>query len=442
MAKQVKLEKVGERLWVSNTAGAVVQFTSRRKNFDSGSIRTVAIGNQSAMVKAWGASNNLPHERESLIAQNAYLPNLHIVQRNILLGDEFVAFKKIREGGQTRIEEVDLPQQLLNKFDVAMIDSINEELANQYIKHLTGFVEFVWQKDGSLFGADVKKCRDVRAERQDKFGKIPQWWWSNAWQHDPKVIERVLMPIASYDPMLVDPRARRNQGKFLFPIMDKLLDDGYYPIPPVDGIRDIVELSNGIPQFHIANLRNGYNLRWHIKIPEDYFYDYEAVNKGLKTEDEAVTDAKTAEEDFIEKMNLFLAGMENAGRAVYTKKRITLEKEYPGIEIIALNYDMKDDALLKLNEMTTTTILSNQGVPPALASIQLPKQFGSGSEIRNALYLYQIIQAPFARKKIVSWLDVVRRVEGIPADIFFGFKDREITTLDKNASGQQGNPPI
>lgn len=447
MSKNIKnFEKVGERVWLSTIGGAIVQFSSRRNEYTAGMVNRLSIAGKFAEVMYHGKSNNLPQERERLIQRNAYLPNLHVVQRNLLLGDAFIAYRKIKENGVTRVEEVDFPKQLTDKFPLDYIAEINEAVTNEYVKHAQAFPQFVWRKDGSIApeGIKVHKNTEIRAERQNAdTGLIDNWYYSNSWVEKTDVLKKPVlekisnMTLSRLRSKMEDGK-RWKQGSFIFPIQDTLHNDGYYAVPPVDGVRDAVELSNAVWLFHESNLKNGYNLRWHIEIPEDYFYDYESVEKGTVTEIQAAEDATDKEQDFINKMNDFLAGADNAGKAIYTKKLIrNIEKEYPGISIKALEYDMKDDALLKLEQRAMIATLSNQGVPPILASVQLPEGFGSGSQIRGILGMYQIVNLPFMRSKIFSWLNVLKYTEGLPSDIFYGVKDRELTTLDANPTGSQ-----
>lgn len=440
MAKLARLEKITDRVYVSNV-GAVLQFVSRRDAFDSGSVMTFTVDKVNARIKSHGKNNNLPNLREAVIKGNAILPNLHVVQRNIFLGGGVYAFKWQQVNGKDEKVTVPFPTKILAKYSMSDINRINETVANEYVKHSMAAVEFVLQKDGTLIGGigtEAKKVRDIRAEWQNENGKIAHWWWSNAWSAKDVVDTKVLIRIPSYDATL-DQKGREKQGKFIFVIKDEMFDDNYYPCPPIDGVVDWAELANAIAIFHKRNLENGFNIRVQVKIPEDYFFNYKAVESGLKTEEDAVAEAATAEQNFIDKMNEFFAGVRNAGRAVYTKKRMVMEKEYPGIEIVHLEYDMKDEALLKVDDLATIKILSNQGVPPPLASIQLPKQFGSGAENRTALNLFQIVQAPFPRKKILSWLKLVADLEGVDSEIEFDFRDKEMVTLDKAPTGTLNN---
>jgi hypothetical protein len=142
-------------------------------------------------------------------------------------------------------------------------------------------------------------------------------------------------------------------------------------------------------------------------------------------------------------VNTFLAGIANAGRTLFTKYELdkSLGKEYPGIKIMPLSYDMKDEALLKLFERSNTANTSAQGLHPSLAGIETAGKLSSGTEIRNAFLIWLIINAPLPRRNILSPLELVKRENNWPRDIYFGIRDYEMTTLSNDASGMQESAP-
>ena len=206
-------------------------------------------------------------------------------------------------------------------------------------------------------------------------------------------------------------------------------------------------MANFIAPFHKANLQNGYNIRWHCEIPADYFLDYEEYNLSATDEEKAVVKnkAQEAEQKFMDDVNQFLAGIAHAGRAVWTKYELdrALGKDYPGVKIKALDYDMKDESLLKLFEKSNTANISSQGIHPTLANIETQGKLSSGTEIRNAFLMWLIINTHRPRKMMLKPLELVKKVNGWPAEIHYAIRDYELTALSSNDAGmQQREQPV
>jgi hypothetical protein len=438
-----QLEKISDRVWVSEAHNVMVSFgsvnyTNIVEGMDGGGMRTVRLGKTKAEIKEWGTNNSAPSEREKLLQNNEILPNLQILQRNLLIGGGMYTYKETYDAeGKKKCMEVEMPSYMKTFFDETNMDLVLETAFSELTKHLVCFPEIVWTRDGRVKSIEVKESRMMRAEKKQK-GKVQAYWFSGHFgvEHWKNIKEEVVLErIALYDPTL-DEAGRRAQGRFVYPISDMMMNDGYYPIPPIDGVKNWVVIMNKTPIFHDTNLDNTYAMNWHVEIPDDYFYDWFSVNEGLKKPEEAKKEAVTAEEEFIEKMNKFFAGVTNAGRTVYTKFRTTLEKDYPGIKITALKGDMRDEALLKLHDAATIAVLSNQGVPAVLGSIPTPNRMSAGAEIRNTLTMYLIIYAPFLRNKMIKFLEFIGRLNGWDASVKIGFRDVEITKLDENKAGK------
>ncbi|MEL6274316.1 MAG: hypothetical protein AAFU03_04285, partial [Bacteroidota bacterium] len=232
-----------------------------------------------------------------------------------------------------------------------------------------------------------------------------------------------------------DPR----QSKFIYVSMDKLLClDEYYPTPYWWGSEEWIRLANCIPEFHQANLRNGYTLRWHIEIPKGYFSDHTHADGSTDQRKERLEAEKAAERAFLDRLNKVLAGVENAGRAVVSKYEINkaLAKDFPGIKINPLEVDLKDDALLNLFDKSNQANMSAQGVHPTLANIETAGKLSSGTEIRNAYLMYLAIKTPMPRKQLLKAIKIVKRENNWPKDVHYGFRDMTLEKLSEDKSGQ------
>jgi len=454
------IEKISENTYMVANGVAVVQFSTKLDDdFDRGSTKKVNApgGGGSLEIMYWGKDNDLPQQRETLVADNNIVPSLIERKRNILIGQDIMAYRTRYElgadGNAKKVtEEVAIPpnvQAWLDGEGWGNGSNFYEYLAaaaGEWTKHSLIIPEYIRTRDMSAISSlEVKECKYMRAGKKNEAGKITTWYWSGHWgiqsgQNNPLETKKTV-------PLPVYTGEEGRQAKFIRPVGDYLLNDGYYPIPAWWGGWEWIELANQIPQFHKNNIQNGYNLRWHIQIPSDYFLDYEKYQSAATESDKAevLKDQQAKQQAFMDDVNEFLAGISNAGRTLFTIYELdkALGKEYPGIKITPLTYDMKDEALLKLFERSNTANTSAQGLHPSLAGIETAGKLSSGTEIRNAFLMWLIINTPLARKMILSPLNLVKRINGWPADIHFAIRDYELTALSSDASGmQQREEPV
>ncbi len=441
-----QLKKINDNVFVSDL-GLVVRFKKLATTYASliegtegGGIRVATVGKITTKIKEWGVDNSAPELREKLISANAILPNLQIVARNILLGSGIYCYKAvINENGEEQIKTVAMPENVKAFFKKSKINRYLNDAASELTKHLVAYPELIWTRNGQIAEISVKECKFIRAEEKVD-GKIENYWFSGAWgllKYENWRENSTLEQLPVYDPLLVLPKDRVAQKKFVLPIGDFMLNDGYYPIPPIEGVKTWLSIMNKTPVFHDSNLDNTYSINFHIEIPEDYFCDWHSVNQGIKTDVDMLKQAESAEKSFMTKVNKFLAGVNNSGRTLFTKTRLFLEKEWVGIKITPIKGELRDEALLKLNEEAITHILSNQGVPSVLASIPTPNRLSAGSEILNTFNMYIAMYTPFLRAQILEPLELIAEINGWDPDLKFGFKDVELKKLADNKIGKQ-----
>jgi hypothetical protein len=450
------VQRIVQRSYYLHQGQAVVSFKSSTlsPDVDKGKLEKVSVPGSNedpVSIMTWGKNNDLPQVMEDLVGANNIVPALMGTKQRILVGNglmpHVVRYEKKAGGKMERIvEEVEMPEQVKNWLDgEGWGDGLDfwmylDGAAEEYVKHSLIIPEFVrFARDGQkIKSIEIKECKTMRAAKKDD-GRIRAWYWSGHWGKKTKTsAEEETRKITKIE---VYTGEERKQGKFIMPVGDYLFNDGYYPIPTWRGSKDWIEMANFIAPFHKANLENGYNIRWHIEIPENYFLDYEKYN-GATTEEERaalLAEATTKEQAFMDDVNRFLAGIANAGRTVWTKFEWDRAsgKKYPGIEIKALEYDMKDESLLKLHDSSLKAAISSQGIHPTLANIETAGKLSSGTEIRNAFLMWLIINTPGARKKMLKPLELVKKVNGWDKNINYAIRDYELTALSSNSAGMQ-----
>lgn len=451
------VERVGANTYYLKESEAVVSFSSSLlyDGIEVGKVDKVSVpGNGPVEIMKWGSKNDLPQVMEALVTANNIVPALIGTKRNILTGNGLMAYTERYEKGQDgqmkKIrEEVAMPPEAKAWMDGEDWENGSnfyeymEAAAGEFVKHSLIIPEVVrYKRDGQkIKSLEVKECKWMRAARKVD-GRVKQWYWSGHWTQKERNADSARQhKDIKVVPLDIYTGEKAKQGRFILPVGDYLFNDGYYPIPTWRGSKDWIEMANFIAPFHKANLQNGYNIRWHCEIASDYFFDYEAYNLCATDEEKAAVLKTAAEKEqaFMDDVNKFLAGIANAGRTVWTKFEFdkALGKEYPGVKIKALEYDMKDESLLKLFERSNTANISSQGIHPTLANIETAGKLSSGTEIRNAFLMWLIINTSTPRKMMLKPLELVKKVNGWPADIHYAIRDYELTALSSNDAGMQ-----
>lgn len=440
--------------YIGGQNAAIVSFSAlpNTATIDAGKVSTVSVPNENRSVKimSWGESNNVPQYREECITGNNIVPALIERKRNIICGQGWYAYQQkfIDDGsGQMKEDrdEVPMPPEAEMFFKKFKKDS--RQLVGELLKHNLAMPEFVrFARDGQrIKSVKALKTKHVRAGKKNAEGDIDTWYWGNCWIKSTKLPleDRKIRELPVYTP-----EATKKQPRFVLPLLDDLFDDEYYPIPAWWGGRHWITLSNIIPLFHEANLKNGGAPRFNIVIPHDYFYDYEAMN-GVSTAEERavlVTEYEAREKAFIDDVTKVLTNVSKAGRIITTKSELVevMGKSYDKrIQIEEIKYDMRDEALIKLFEASNVANISAQAIHPTLANIETAGKLSSGTEIRNAYLMYLIIAAPVYRDMLQEVVDLVKRENGWPEEIHYAIRDAELTTLAENPAGvQQAQTPI
>jgi hypothetical protein len=419
-------------------ASLLVHFEPKRAKTAMGIYN--ASGQEHAIV-FWGGNNSLPEEREYIISNNNIVPQLLRTKRDLIIGGGLMCYRERYEDKGDKVVRI-IDEELIPPAFMDWMEENEEmhggleEMANDLLKHGNYFVQCGLTKGGEPTFIKPHTARAVRAERQDKAGRIPNYWVHGAWGKvsSTQRLEEQINPIKipAYHPR----RDHRQQPTFMMQGADKLLGGPYYYDPHYAGSSIWIKVANAIPHFHLSNLENGFNIRYLIKVPEDYFMRSLSEDKRKDTA-KVREHIQHAKKKFKDTLNSFLAGVENAGRGLIVTKHIykNLQKEWPELEIVPLEVDLKDESMLKLFDSSNQASTSAHGIPPVLAGLATGAKMTSGSEVRNLYNFWQISAAPVPRRILLKPYRWAWKKMGLDPTLKLGFRNTQLITTDKSPTG-------
>lgn len=376
----------------------------------------------------FGDDNLLPQQIVDAIYKNDVLPSNIETDQNLIVGGGLTYWTKKREAtGEIQdfssIPEVD---EFLQGFDHR--EYMRLRLSNLAHTFNTP-TEFVMNDESTPKVVSLKSLDvlDVRSGFQKpSTGEVEKFYICGNW-HKPNFTPEDeqkgnVISVPAYNKY-----SKEQASKFIRWSRYHIPGQKYYSFPSWwFAIKNWLALSVEISKFQLANINNGMNVKFHIKIPASFLSQF------------TTEDAKTkAKEDIQAQIEQNLLGAANAGKTWSSYTAHVNGQQVEGIEIVPIQYDSKDDTFMKTFEVSTRAISRASYVDPTLAGIDLNGNLGSGSEIRSKYNYHVGVKANGRRDVALEDMYIVSKLNGFPANLEWGFNLVTLVTTDKSATGTE-----
>lgn len=374
----------------------------------------------------WGFRDDKPNQMHKLMAANDKATQLLRTQTKYIVGGGVGAFRKVVENRKVVYEPYEAPN-LQDWMEAAEVQDFFKALAWQWSFSWNSFANIsISYSNGRFFARPT--VRDLFTIRVGRIlageSRVQRFFLSDKFgtpYHN--VATKIAIP--AYDP--TNPTAF---AESIMHVKEPIPGQPFYAFAGWWGGEKWLEVSNLIPQFHISGLKNGYNIKYLIKIPVDYF-----IQQGIIEEDAQRAAFASLQADF----DKWLSGVNNVNKALLTRYFMDNSgKQISGIVIEPLNNPITDEAYTRVATTADIAHASSHGILPNLAGIDTGSKLGgSGSELRLA-YDYAKMMTATDRQAQLKPIIAAARISGVlPRDITFQVIDTQMTTLDINPTGTQ-----
>lgn len=375
----------------------------------------------------WGELDQQPNTLSHLLEKNGQVLATLDTHRDMLFGRGITFKKKVVEGTKVVGSEEYFDARLEDLMGKHRLNFYYMDLIVQMMTNGNAFTRFAWdaaQKEFSPMVTDAFFTRiGLPFERRPVseyhynpyFGDSYQTWK----RYESDVIQKynAADPAANIVSMLHS-KAPRSGNPF-------------YSYPSWWATEDWISLANLIPVFHKNGILNGYNIKYLIKMPKDYF-DKEA---GRELSSEKVRAKWTA---FSKNLKTWMSGTKGVNKSLIVKYlRGDDGKALDSIDVVPLKNEMSDDAYSKVWEMANLSIANAAGILPTLAGVNPGKGNDSGSQIRVMADFQQHFRTGAMREIMFEPIKIWLRNNGFPPEVFPDVNSIQITTLDVEKKGTQ-----
>lgn len=429
--KSKSVVKIEKGISFGKKSGAVMEVTKSAIEPDSLSVSQTST-NKWAI---WGADNDYPQQIVNAnVGDPTSAPALNFkIKAHYGLGPHL--YKKRIEGDKEII--IPQPWELYPEIDDFRYENDLEDTCQELITDFEWFNQVYTQLIPNKAKTKIIQIKrqptvNLRVGKRDiKDGQIKEVYISGEWPQ-PSPSDVVGLPVFNKKAPFQYPNAVYIHKQ---PSVDKI----YYPTPAWYSNMKWLEISKKIPSWILSNMENSINLKYHVKIPQEYFlklYPRENYDSDVAWEEALIE----AEEKIKEQMDSFLAGEKNAMKTFYSKFAIDENGDpLPGWEIKKVENDLKDEAWLKADSTAAARIASAHSVPPDLVGLILSGNSGagSGSNVREQFNHYVQMHTVMPRQTTLEWWEIVRRVNGWPRDLHLGYRNIILQTVDNAKGGFQ-----
>lgn len=308
------------------------------------------------------------------------------------------------------------------------------------------FPEYILSNDFSKI-VSVKRLQTAKMRYEPinpKTGLIENAYFCHNWQANTDVEGEYVKKIPVVDMYCTAEEVKeyckaKKKHKFTMPIFLPLVHETYYPEPDHHSVyrNGWMDVVNAIPEYKKAFSKNQLSIKYMVYISEEYFLrtygnDWEKFTVDKKQE------LRKALADSIDE---HLSGNDKAGKSIQTTVFKDREGKWiKGIEVVPLKDENASDGKGLLDATSgNSEIMSAIGTDPNLMGVGIPggkMNTGSGSDKREA---FSILNAVFKSKRETTleiWR-MLRDYNGWETNLEGDFAHTELTTLDKNPTGEE-----
>lgn len=388
-------------------------------NQDSNSVkgtvkRTVRVGEVAYKIYPWGSNNLLPNEMIDLYRTNGDVMNLVQTRIDFLFGAGVGWFKHSLDGKDLvmtpysdakleAFEEVNDLQALANGMLTYFVES-----GNAFVNH---------SRDTGKLVLSLRDSLTLRAVEATK-GYVDTWLLAPDWSRPKNAVAVPAWTEETKDaPETIYQIRRQQTGQF------------YYGFSIWWAAAKWIKLANRVPDFHNNGLDTEYNANKICRVADAF------IDKFGGETDESKDKFR---DKFYTQVDDILFGGEGKRRVIFDECSIDKDgKMQPWIEFETIPSTLTGKEYTELYQMAVTAFANASGILSGLAGVSDGKMLGgSGSELRVSAEYQQFYRTPRERQAVESYFNrVIKRELGLPKDVFFGFKNILLETLDKEKSG-------
>jgi hypothetical protein len=292
---------------------------------------------------------------------------------------------------------------------------------NQFVNGSNVYTNFSLSIEHKPLKLKIHDWTTVRAElRNEVTGQIENYLVFGERVVDGEKVKVILVP-RYYEGIEMD------HPEFIFHGVDEVSGQNCYGVPEWYGALETIEVLNRIPKFHASGIDNGYNVKYHVKVPAIYLDQFPTKEEKDK-----------AWQELQDQMDEQLCGASNVNKTVMSKFFLDpiTNKPLPGFDIVPLQQVMADEQYLKLEAQFRTNASGSVGINLDLANVPTGgKLSSSATELRTAAMLHILMRTPIIRDILLEPIWIAYKMMGFPKDHYIGVKDFEFQKLDTNPNG-------
>lgn len=396
-----------------------------------------------------GATNNMMYDIMDKIGKNVTIGSNIEFKTKVVYGDGVMVYRKYRDKETKKIikEEV-LPEEAPEIFEFIEnnnLSLVRMEIANDLAIFYDSYVEYIFDQNNppKLIQVKSKEATCSRISKIDEKTGKSEWHGYSAEWHKGTPDDVIATPLLDRQTPLRDLKVRMGllpnaDGKteiskdrrFIHNIRISTPGRFYYSRPYWWSVfaSEWYDFATAIPVFKKALIKNQMSLRYIVYI-QDCFWEKLFKSEGI-TNDEEKTKRK---EKFLNDMNDFLSGEENAGKGFVSNFRYDRVKGFEEKDIIINTLDsfFKGGEYIEDSEEVSNTICYGMNVHPSIIGSAPGKGKSiNGTEARELFNMEQALMKIY-QVLTIEPLYFAKVINKWPKDIYFSVTNCQLTTLDK-----------